>query len=343
MSTPLRDIVCRVLGQPVREIGEEMLYVCQQPGCHDQSGHLGVNLRKRAFNCILCGHGGKLARLLRGVPLPLPTKPPATSSPPVKPPSSIPGYRNLITAKGPVARAARLYLRGRRLDTMYVRARCGVSNETALGRLIFPVYEDGKLITYQARAMSPLQEPKTLSGKREDGWRGRAELLYGIDDIQQGDAVVVCEGIFDALSVNERSRHWQAVALLGSYISSRQVELLNRKRAGAVTVFLDGDMNVLAWKAGARLRRVLPGSTLVRVVVYLPQLRDEDPGSLRAGEINELISQARPVDLDTLVGQSPEAPGGTSREIGRGRPVPRRPLSLGQDPLALSGSGEGGQ
>lgn len=137
-------------------------------------------------------------------------------------------------------------------------------------RIIFPILEDHKLIAFQARVIrssaqwdssdrfakyltsrhGPASDPDNECGRPAEA------LLYGLDQIQPGDEVILVEGIGDVLALRKKAT--MAIALLGTQLTSEKIALLRKRRPGRVIVGLDTQnetegasidayRNLLAW------------------------------------------------------------------------------------------------
>lgn len=94
------------------------------------------------------------------------------------------------------------------------------------GRVIIPIYKDGKLVFYQGR---------DLTGKAQKKYESpavtRERVLFGFDKLfdESDISVYIVEGWFDAFVID-------GVALLGNEISDIQAEWLNRSRKKKVYI-----------------------------------------------------------------------------------------------------------
>ena len=95
----------------------------------------------------------------------------------------------------------------------------GYATELVQGRLIIPVWWDGQLIGWQARAITRDADPKyyTMPGLPKQ------RILYNGDRARQFNFGVIVEGVFDAFAVGGC-----AVATLGHKLSWSQRELLSK-------------------------------------------------------------------------------------------------------------------
>lgn len=167
------------------------------------------------------------------------------------------------------------------------------------GRIIFPIYLDGVLMSWTGRSISRHEAVryKTLTTKED---KGRAEgygtalapsseLLLWYDDLFQTRAydLVVVEGPFDALKMNVLCR-WYGVAatcLFTSAISDEQIDLLHRvsSRFEGRYILLDAE------KYEESLHICYKLVTLGFRPLKLPEGL-EDPGELSRQTIGEFLS-----------------------------------------------------
>jgi len=190
-------------------------------------------------------------------------------------------------------------------------AKRGVSAATALsyrvgigrfGRLekylVFPCYQDGRLVYWQARAtwdppaqLYPAQRKewikenhfrKTLNPVSVGENATAADVLFNYDRACQSQHVVINEGPFDAMQVGPH-----AVALLGKSASDGKINLLRRMRAARYTVYLDrGEAEA---KAAMKLAGEL--STYAPTFIATPP-EGYDPGALTFEQNNYVIERA---------------------------------------------------
>jgi hypothetical protein len=123
------------------------------------------------------------------------------------------------------------YLTNRNIDwTQYpfycVKKADHPDNKKWYGRLIIPVYKDGKLIFYQGRDLVDFHQKKYLSATTP-----RDNVLYGYDNLfsPTQDPLYVVEGWFDAYAL-------QGVALFGNKLTQQHIMWLNRSNRPKVII-----------------------------------------------------------------------------------------------------------
>ena len=102
--------------------------------------------------------------------------------------------------------------------------------------LIVPLYEDGALVGLRGRNTGDLG-PKWISAS------GSAYVLWGLDGVQPGDIVWLCENYVDAAWLMQQHPEYKAVALGGATTwKTEWGALLAAQRPRQVIVALDNDM-----------------------------------------------------------------------------------------------------
>ena len=105
-------------------------------------------------------------------------------------------------------------------------------------RLIFPVYEEGRLVYYQGRAMWESKAPgflKALNPSREEGAAVSSEVLFNLHQACKYPRVTIVEGPIDAVHVGA-----SAVCTFGKKISAMQIAKLLRAGVRALNLMWDG-------------------------------------------------------------------------------------------------------
>lgn len=186
------------------------------------------------------------------------------------------------------------YLAKRGLSPEVARAyRLGIGRAGRCnGRILFPVYMDGAMVYWQARAIwdpPPGAERGTFVKSinplaRDDRDTHASEVIFGYDLASVEPHLVVCEGPIDAIKVGPH-----AVALLGKAASPAKVARLRRTRARAVTIYLDRGVEERAH--AERLASALSGLMEVRIATP-PE--GYDPGALDPVTNASILAAAEP-------------------------------------------------
>lgn len=152
-------------------------------------------------------------------------------------------------------------------------------------RLVFPVYEEGVFVYFQARAMwepSPGQHyVKALNPPKQEGAAVSTQVLMNLDQARHHKRVIITEGPIDAIKTGP-----DAICTFGKAISPLQIAKLLRSDVKAIDLMWDAD----AQDAMYRMAPLLAGLFDLRLVL-LPQ---GDPGEYDTYSLRQMINQAQP-------------------------------------------------
>jgi len=119
-------------------------------------------------------------------------------------------------------------------------------------RLVFPVWEEGRLVYFQARAMwePTLGEPfiKALNPPKTEGAAVSGEVLLNLDRARPHPHVADTQGGSDALKVGP-----DAVASFGKQLTAVQISKLQQAGVREVDLMWDADAGQEAWAEAPRL------------------------------------------------------------------------------------------
>lgn len=161
------------------------------------------------------------------------------------------------------------------------------------GRLIFPVYEDNRLVYYQGRAMWESKDPgflKSLNPGRSDGAAVSSDVLFNLDQARRYPRVAVAEGPISAVHIGP-----DAVCTFGKKISATQIGKLLRAGIKALDLMWDGPSEREPQGAWPEMFRVAPTlASLFDVrLVFIPR---GDPGDWPREANAVFRAQGRPVE-----------------------------------------------
>lgn len=143
-------------------------------------------------------------------------------------------------------------------------------------RVIIPVFQDDRLVTFTARAIDKEQEPRYLHNPNENSVVHIKGTIYNLDLATKH--TIICEGPTDVWRMGTSS-----VATFGTQYTNRQLRMLLKKGVEEVTILSDPD------KGGLRM-----GETLESVLSFIGiktnkyVLRDRDPADLTDDEAYDL-------------------------------------------------------
>jgi DNA primase len=190
-------------------------------------------------------------------------------------------------------------------------------------RLMFPIFNaTGKVLGFGGRSLGE-QEPKYMNSP-ESFLYHKGSILYGLQEAQASirsrDAVIVVEGYFDLLALHQHGVP-NSVAVLGTALTTEQIDILKRHSPNLVLVF-DGDLP--GRKASFRNLPELLERDIPARVVYLPE--DEDPDSFLkkwGREAFEKLLEEAPPLLDLFLKER-------MQDLRKGDPVARKVSVLRQ-------------
>lgn len=265
------------------------------PWCDDHKFHMGYALDSGAFNCFRCGvHKpvetvAKLGRISTtdAIKLMVSFKTDGRRKSEERLLSKHQGRKlcgdtKLPPGVGPLGAWHRQYLARRRFDPDKLVRQWRLYGTTHLSgkwsfRIIIPVYQDGRLVTFQGRDFTGHSEVRYLSPDADECELSVKECLYGQDQVH-GESVVVVEGPTDVWRLGPG-----AVATFGTEYTDEQLVLL--AQYANVKVMFDGG-EVAAQESAEALSRSLG---MLGSSVELVTLSDGDPGDLADEDADELM------------------------------------------------------
>lgn len=154
-------------------------------------------------------------------------------------------------------------------------------------RLMFPVYEEDKLVFYQGRAMWNPQPGevflKALNPPKEDGVAGTEDVLFNLENASKYDWVVLNEGPIDAIHVG-----YNAIGTWGKHITEKQLLKLRKYNIRNIYLMWDGPTEKEPGGAVKEMFEVLPllSGIFNTKIVFIPK---GDPGDYSRQENASII------------------------------------------------------
>lgn len=163
-------------------------------------------------------------------------------------------------------------------------------------RLVFPVWESGRLLYWQARAMWEAADRggrfiKALNPPRVEGAAVSSELLFNIDTARGSPRVVLVEGPIDAVHVGP-----SAVCTFGKRITPAQIARLVRAGVRAVDLYWDGPGPKEPAGAWPEMLEAAPRLALF-FDTRLGRLPHGDPGARSRDENASILARAVPAAM----------------------------------------------
>jgi len=243
--------------------------------CDDTKFHMYVNIRKQLYNCYKCDSGGTLFQLIYDtdkcksygqarevmqefmgdVDKELGKVQYARSNLAAK----IPEFISLATGENEQYYDYAVgWLAHRGIDLelakYYGMGYCLVGRYE--NRIVVPIYSEGRLRSFVARAWSDGIEPKTFNPMINEA-DSPSNFLFGIDECPVGGIVYIVEGVFDAIRLRPHG-----LALCGKTLGPKQMVLLKRLQPSKIYIALDPDALDTAWKIHGKLAYAYDTSVL---------------------------------------------------------------------------------
>lgn len=276
-------------------------YCITRKGKADTKNHLGINVKKGVYHCFSCGAAGKFTNLKEIIgqdtdaegeyvdPLEL----------------LLPKAKDKISLDMDVFSRlpsiekdalAYVYLQTRGYDPEYIirehhvrvgkefKKPDGTLSKIWIGRVIFPLFKDGKPIFAVGRSYIG-REPKYLNS-----YGDKQGSLFGIERAIPGEPLILCEGVISALAA-EKYTGLRAVAGLGKEVTDGQITTM-KMMTNKLIVSIDGDVEDRV--KNRLIERVLLQGFQVEYVSLPTDKERKDPDCLK-GEYLDFFSSRKKI------------------------------------------------
>lgn len=287
---------------------EEYLVRCPYCGDHPTHSHCYINVNSGMFYCHYCGEAGTAVRLSKdfgdGT---LDVTPDEDYPVKVKYKDGIDFelFPKITGTKNLLDRMARTYLIQKRgmteeeIESYNIRY---TDYGKFYGRVIFPIYEDNKVVCFMARSFIEALTPPWRFPAKGETLLTASECLFCYDDCLETDSekVVIVEGAFDAMNLNRMSKYpgldYFSLSLQGKRLHDTQLnKLLRFSKESQFYIMLDSDARKAELEVGRKLR-------MYGRKVKLCQLETGDPGDMGyEWELADVLSNAKELDISLEV------------------------------------------
>jgi len=266
---------------------EILLQVC--PYCGNSKYNLEVSTTKKVFHCWSCDERGKLRKLLEELNIEYiitdedtiiegVKEPQEISLPESYAPLNIPKYRDNWYGE-----KAWNYILQRNITEESVNTfKIGycISHNYA-GRIIFPVYEDNKLLFFTGR---DFLRGKYLKYLHPDV--PKSHVIFNWEIAKRQRQIIISEGTIDAISVYQNGYNG-AIALFGKQIMKEQIhKILSNHLLKEIIVLLDADCE--------KESRIIAKKLLVpNIIIKIASLPDGDPNTVSKEVLIKTIEKAK--------------------------------------------------
>lgn len=266
------------------------------PFCYKGDGKFGLGWNGKGFNCFHCGRLDRLEVLKSLLNTDTHQTLHTLSSYQRGTRAGGGGFDSVLTVSGgttdvklpygtaPLSTRHTQYLISRDFDPEQLIAEWGLQGTGPVGpyahRIIIPVCQGGRLVSYQGRDITGRAAEKYKSCPDKDSVISIKNCLYGIDRIK-GTTVVVTEG---------PTKVWRlgagATCTFGATVTSKQIESLSRYRR----VFILFDEDEAGQEGGNKLAHTLAALGIKPTVLTVGI---KDVAELKQSDANELMNSIK--------------------------------------------------
>ena len=102
---------------------------------------------------------------------------------------------------------------------------------------------------WTTRSINKDAELKSILPKVQDGYYIKSDCLFNIHNAVNYDEVYICEGVFDAISINRNG-----IAIMGKYLSDNQLKILSQCQFKRYIIALDNNAKKEMYDIADKLR-----------------------------------------------------------------------------------------
>jgi DNA primase len=213
------------------KLGRGQILLRHCPYCGDENYNIEVSVEKEIFHCWICDAAGIVKKLFMELGLPFEDDGMKVTPAPTTP-------KDELTLK-PFRKVRwenyAKFLKSRGLEKADIDRYNIMTTDKGKfkNKIIFPLYEDDKLVYLVARDVTP-------KGKYYNINISRSGVLPYFPGTKKKTEAYLCEGVMDAISVNKLG--YPAVVLLGTILSAEQLRKFAVIGFKDLVVCLDGDV-----------------------------------------------------------------------------------------------------
>ena len=183
---------------------------------------------------------------------------------------------------------AKKYLNKRNItdeEIKYYDIRVAKSNTIYKNRILLPIFDDyGNCVYFVARDyVNPDNKIKYLTPYDTH----KAFCVWNLNNVKEKDKVIICEGIFSAMSAN-KLKEYTSTAILGKFISKQQAKIISNKKPSKLFLSLDGDVPENEIKKNLDLLKTYYNGPIY--VIHLPNKKD--PNDISTEEYEKYVKIA---------------------------------------------------
>lgn len=164
--------------------------------------------------------------------------------------------------------------------------------------IVFYTYnQHNQPVYWSTRSIDPHPYIKSLNAIADKNKISRKDIIYNMNSINHSSKMVICEGIFNALTCTNDS--YTGIATLGKAITDNQIKLMTKLNPQAYYVFLDNDAKEQELKLAKRLFD--EGIDYSRIYLVKNPYGNQDANDLGMAKVKQLLDQAKPITLGDMI------------------------------------------
>jgi len=281
----------------------EYLVKCPYCGDHQTHNHCYINVEKGRFYCHYCGEAGSLRKLGKDfgdgayVDKEAPDYPKQERAK-----TDFESFPKVTGMSSTMDRLALKYLinRGMTKDEIELYDVRFSSYGRYYGRVLFPVYENGKVVCFMGRAFVEALKPKWMFPHKDETMLTASECLFGYEwsKVVYPTRIVLVEGAFDAIQINRLENvKTTALGIQGKKLSSVQLhKLLSVQNNPEFYVMLDGNASRAELEVGKKLKMYGKKVKLCQLNIYDKGL--DEPEKIQSKvELDDILDKANELDM----------------------------------------------
>ena len=159
---------------------------------------------------------------------------------------------------------------------------CGFDNQDYKFRIIIPIYQMGKMVSFTTRDITGRADIPYKTAKPSESLIRPKECIFNIDTIRPGKDLILTEGPFDVMKFGQG-----AICFLGVKLTDERILQLSNKMIDRLFIIYDNDpMTKTGQKSSKRIFEVLKFH--IRKIVVVSLNKHKDLGQMSFDEIQEL-------------------------------------------------------
>ena len=164
--------------------------------------------------------------------------------------------------------------------------------------IIFYTYnQHNQPVYWSTRSIDPHPYIKSINAIADKNEVSRKDIVYNMNHINQYSKMVICEGIFNAITCTNET--YTGIATLGKAITDNQIRLMAKLNPQAYYIFLDNDAKDQELKLARRLFD--SGVDYSRIYLVKNPYGNQDANDLGMIKTKQLLDQAKPIILRDMI------------------------------------------